>query len=366
MMDKKKKQNTRLYAFLVKHFEIIRSAFAVVLAMFVIGLIVCLTSEQPKDVLYYFFIGPFTSVRRVGSILQMFVPYLFCGLGMMMMQRANKFNMCIDGAFYIAMALASVAALKVHLPAVLLPLFCMLVGTLAGTATAAIPATLNYKFNAHIVVCALMLNYVMQYIGRWILLFKINDPSLTYTASYPFPDEAVLSKIIPKTGVHSGLIVVLIAFVVVWFIVKKTSLGYAITQVGNNPDYARACGMNVSKIAIISQLIGGALCGLGGAVEVLGTFGQFKSDSLLGYGGYGLLISVVGKNDPVKVFFAALLIAYLRAGSALMNANTDIPLEVADVLQGLLVIFLAASMLLANTKHRWLIKASSVKEGKGA
>lgn len=366
MMDKKKKQNTRLYAFLVKHFEIIRSAFAVVLAMFVIGLIVFLTSEQPKDVLYYFFIGPFTSVRRVGSILQMFVPYLFCGLGMMMMQRANKFNMCIDGAFYIAMALASVAALKVHLPAVLLPLFCMLVGTLAGTATAAIPATLNYKFNAHIVVCALMLNYVMQYIGRWILLFKINDPSLTYTASYPFPDEAVLSKIIPKTGVHSGLIVVLIAFVMVWFIVKKTSLGYAITQVGNNPDYARACGMNVSKIAIISQLIGGALCGLGGAVEVLGTFGQFKSDSLLGYGGYGLLISVVGKNDPVKVFFAALLIAYLRAGSALMNANTDIPLEVADVLQGLLVIFLAASMLLANTKHRWLIKASSVKEGEGA
>lgn len=365
-MDKEKKQNTRLYAFLVKHFEIIRSAFAVVLAMFVIGLIVFLTSEQPKDVLYYFFIGPFTSVRRVGSILQMFVPYLFCGLGMMMMQRANKFNMCIDGAFYIAMALASVAALKVDLPAVILPMFCMLVGTLAGTATAAIPATLNYKFNAHIVVCALMLNYVMQYIGRWILLFKINDPSLTYTASYPFPEKAVLSKIIPKTGVHSGLIVVLIAFAIVWFIVKKTSLGYAITQVGNNPDYARACGMNVPKIAIISQLIGGALCGLGGAVEVLGTFGQFKSDSLLGYGGYGLLISVVGKNDPVKVFFAALLIAYLRAGSALMNANTDIPLEVADVLQGLLVIFLAASMLLASTKHRWLIKTSSVKEGEGA
>lgn len=365
-MEKKKKTNTKLYGFLVRHFEIVRSAFAVLLAMIVIGTIVGLTSKQPKDVLYYFFIGPFTSVRRMGTILQMFVPYLFCGLGMMMMQRANKFNMCIDGAFYIAMALASVAALKVHLPAILLPMFCMLVGTLAGTATAAIPATLNYKFNAHIVVCALMLNYVLQYIGRWILLFKINDPSLTYTASYAFPKEAVLSKIIPKTGVHSGLIIALVAFVVIWFIIKKTSLGYSITQVGNNPDYARACGMNVPKIAIISQLIGGALCGLGGAVEVLGTFGQFKSDALLGYGGYGLLISVVGKQDPVKVFFAALFIAYLRAGSALMNANTDIPLEVADVLQGLLVIFLAASMLLSNTKHKWLIKASEIKEGEAA
>lgn len=358
--------NKKLYAFLVKHFEIIRSAFAVCLALVAIGAIVFSTSKEPGKVLYYFFIGPFTSVRRMGSILQMFVPYLFCGLGMMMMQRANKFNMCIDGAFYIAMALASVAALKAPLPAIALPIFCMLVGTLAGTATAAIPATLNYKFNANIVVCALMLNYVMQYIGRWILLFKINDPSLTYTASYPFPKEAVLSKVIPKTGVHSGLIIVLIAFAAVWFLVKKTSLGYSITQVGNNPNYARACGMNVPKIAIISQLIGGALCGLGGAVEVLGTFGQFKSDTLLGYGGYGLLISVVGKNDPVKVFFAALLIAYLRAGSALMNANTDIPLEVADILQGLLVIFLAASMLLAKTKHKWLIKASAVKEGERA
>lgn len=361
-----KMENKKMYAFLVKHFEVIRSAFAVCLALVVIGVIVFSTSKEPTRVLYYFFIGPFTSVRRMGSILQMFVPYLFCGLGMMMMQRANKFNMCIDGAFYIAMALASVAALKVKLPVVALPVFCMLVGTLAGTATAAIPATLNYKFNANIVVCALMLNYVMQYIGRWILLFKINDPSLTYTASFPFPKEAVLSKIIPKTGVHSGLIIVLIAFIAIWFLVKKTSLGYSITQVGNNPNYARACGMNVPKIAIISQLIGGALCGLGGAVEVLGTFGQFKSDTLLGYGGYGLLISVVGKNDPVKVFFAALLISYLRAGSALMNANTDIPLEVADILQGLLVIFLAASMLLAKTKHKWLIKASAVKEGETA
>ena len=49
-----------------------------------------------------------------------------------------------------------------------------------------------------------------------------------------------------------------------------------------------------------------------------------------------------------------------------MNANTDIPLEVADILQGLLVIFLAASMLLAKTKHKWLIKASAVKEGERA
>lgn len=362
----KKKSKAKWYAFLVKHFEVIRSAFAVLLAMIVIGVIVALTSKQPMDVLYYFFIGPFTSVRRMGTILQTFVPYLFCGLGMMMMQRANKFNMCIDGAFYIAMALASVAALKINLPAVVLPIFCMLVGTLAGTATAAVPALLNYKFNAHIVVCALMLNYVLQYVGRWILLYKINDPTLTYTGSYAFPPEAVLSKIIPKTGVHSGLIVALLAFAVIWFLVKKTSLGYSITQVGNNPDYARACGMNVPIIAIISQLIGGALCGLGGAVEVLGTFGQFKSEALLGYGGYGLLISVVGKNDPVKVFFAALFIAYLRAGSALMNANTDIPLEVADVLQGLLVIFLAASMLLSKTKHRWLIKTSEVKEGEAA
>lgn len=361
-MSSQMKSNKKVYAFLVKHFEILRTTFAVVLALLVIGVIVLLTSGQPGEVLYYFIVGPFTSIRRMGTILQCFVPYLMCGLGMMMMQRANKFNMCIDGAFYIAMALASVVALKVSLPAILLPALCLLTGTLAGSATAAIPATLNYKFNANIVVCALMLNYVLQYIGRWILLYKINDPTLTYTASAPFPKEAKLGTIIPKTGVHSGLLIALVAFVIVWFIVKKSSLGYAITQVGNNQEYARACGMNVSKVAIISQLIGGALCGLGGAIEVLGTFGQFKSDALLGYGGYGLLISVVGKKDPVKVFFAALLIAYLRAGSSLINANTDIPLELADVLQGLLVILLAATLLLAGVKHKWMIKTSKIEE----
>ena len=355
-MNKKKRLD-----WLVQHFEIIRVILAILLAFAAIGLLVIFTSDEPGSVLYWFIVGPLTSLRRFGTVFQVSTNYIICSMAMCIMLRGGKFNLCTDGVFYLCMAMASIFALKLGLPAGVAPVLIMLMCAVIGAVGAMIPAYLEYKWNANLVVAALMLNYVWLHIGRYVLLYVINDPSLTYTASFKFPKPSVLSTLISGTGVHTGLIVAILIAIVVCVLIRHTKLGFAITQIGNNPEFARASGMNAAVIALIAQAIGGAIIGIGGAQEVMGTYKQFKSDALLTYGGYALLITAVAKNSPIKVCFVSVVIAYMRAGAALVNANTDVPLELADVLQGILVIFVAADLLFAKTKHRWLDKSSALE-----
>lgn len=351
----------------IRSFEMIRTLLAIILSFVAIGIVVILTSEEPGQVLYWFVVGPLTSVRRMGQILQVAIPFTICSLGFTVMLRAGKFNLCTDGVFYICMAFASMLALSLNLPPIVAPIVIILLCAGIGAVFALLPASLEYKWNANLVVAALMLNYVWLHVGRYILLYVINDPSLTYTGSYKFPDETTLDTVIRGTGVHAGLYVVIIIAVIVYVLTKRTRLGFSITQIGNNPEFARASGINVGLTALAAQAIGGAFIGAGGAVEVLGTYKQFKSDALLNYGGYAMLITAVGKNDPIKVIIASILISYMRAGAALVNSKTDIPLELADVLQGILVIFVAADLLFANMKHKWIVKRSEldIREGNG-
>ncbi|MEF9974168.1 MAG: hypothetical protein RSD95_08745 [Clostridia bacterium] len=344
----------------IRSFEMIRTLLAILLSFVAIGMVVMLTSDQPGEVLYWFVIGPVTSIRRIGQIFQVAIPFTICSLAFTVMLRAGKFNLCTDGVFYICMAFASMLALSLDLPPIIAPIVIILLCAGIGAVFALIPATLEYKWNANLVVAALMLNYVWLHVGRYILLYVINDPSLTYTGSYKFPAAATLSTVIPGTSVHTGLYAVIIVAIIVCVVIKRTRLGFSVTQVGNNLDFAKASGISVGLTALAAQAIGGAFIGVGGAVEVLGTYKQFKTDALLSYGGYALLITAVGKKDPKKVIIASILIAYMRAGAALVNSKTDIPLELADVLQGILVIFVAAELLFANMKHRWIVKRSEL------
>ena len=348
-------------AWAVRHFEVIRISLATLLAFAAIGILVIFTSQNPGGVLYWFVIGPLTSLRRFGTVFQVATNYVICSMAMCIMLRVGKFNLCLDGVFYLCMAMASIFALEFNLPAGIAPIVIMLLCALIGAAGALLPAYLEYKWNANLVVAALMLNYVWLHVGRYILLYVVNDPALNYTASFKFPKSAVLQTFIPGTSVHAGIYVAIVIAIFMCILLRRTKLGFAIGQIGNNPEFAQASGMNAALIALIAQAIGGAIIGIGGAQEVMGTFKQFKSDSLLAYGGYALLITAVAKNNPIKVCFVSVIIAYMRAGAALVNANTDIPLELADVLQGILVIFVAADLLFAKTKHKWLVKSSELE-----
>lgn len=353
----------RLRKLFIHNFEAFRIFVAIVIAFAVIAVLVLLTSDDAAAVSYWFILGPLTSVRRFGGVVELAIPFVLCGLSVTMMFQVNKFNLCSDGIFYIGMAFATIFALNMDLPPVVLPIVIMVICGIIGGAVAMIPASLNVRFNANVVVCALMLNYVLQYLGRYILLYVVKDPALTYNGSPQFPDAAILHNLIRGTRIHTGIIVAILAVLLIYWLLKATKLGFAIRVTGQNASFAKATGINVTATILIAQFIGGALAGVGGAVEVMGIYKQFRIDTLLGYGFDGLLLAVLGKNHPIKVTVAAVALAYLRQGAALVNSYTDIPLELVQVLQGMVVIFVAAEQLMAALKHRMIVKDSEIEGG---
>ncbi|HAC60583.1 MAG TPA: ABC transporter permease, partial [Lachnospiraceae bacterium] len=140
--------------------------------------------------------------------------------------------------------------------------------------------------------------------------------------------------------------------------------GYKMRAVGVNPSFARYIGIPVGSTIILSQVIGGAFAGMGGSVQILGMFPRYKWESLTGYGFDGLMIAVLARKNPVLVPLSAFLIAYIRTGASLVATKTQIPPEFVSIIQGIIIVLVAAEMFLSGWKKRLIFSAAkkSLKE----
>lgn len=348
---------------IIKYFEAIRVAFAVLLAIGMIMIVIFFVSDQPMDVLYWLVIGPVTTLRRFGTIIELLIPLAFCGLGMCMMFQVNRFNLSCDGAFFIAGSATAILALYLDLPPVIFPALIIAVSALVGGCVTVIPAYINEKYKAHIVVSSIMLNYVLLYLGRFLLIHWLKDPTFSYNGTPFFPEHALLTRIVKGTRIHTGIFILVLAVILTWLLVYKTKIGYNMRYSGQNAEFACYVGIDTKKYILSAQFIGGMLAGMGGAIECMGIYQQLNWEVHLGYGFDGMLIAIIAKNNPAVVPIVAFIISYLRAGGDLVNRMTDVPTEFVSVIQSLVVIFIAARALLAPVRHRLLIRDSMAEKG---
>lgn len=348
---------------IIKYFEATRIAFAVILAIGVIMIAIFFVSDQPMEVLYWFVIGPVTSLRRFGTVIELLIPLSLCGLGMCMMFQVNRFNMSCDGAFFIAGSVTAIIALHLNLPPVIFPAVIMIVSALVGGCVTIIPAYINEKYKAHIVVSSIMLNYVLLYVGRFLLIHWLKDPTFSYNGTPFFPENALLTRILPGTRIHSGIYILIAAVIASYILLYNTKIGYNMRYSGQNAAFARYVGIDTKKTILSAQFIGGMLAGLGGSIECLGIYQQLNWEVHLGYGFDGMMIAIIAKNNPLMVPIVAFILSYIRAGGDLVNRMTDVPTELVSVIQSLVVIFIAAKSLLAFVRHRLMVKDAIAQKG---
>lgn len=244
---------------IIKYFEAIRVAFAVLLAIGMIMIVIFFVSDQPMDVLYWLVIGPVTTLRRFGTIIELLIPLAFCGLGMCMMFQVNRFNLSCDGAFFIAGSATAILALYRDLPPVIFPALIIAVSALVGGCVTVIPAYINEKYKAHIVVSSIMLNYVLLYLGRFLLIHWLKDPTFSYNGTPFFPEHALLTRIVKGTRIHTGIFILVLAVILTWLLVYKTKIGYNMRYSGQNAEFARYVGIDTKKYILSAQFIGGML-----------------------------------------------------------------------------------------------------------
>ncbi len=309
----------------------------------------------------------FGSAYNIGEIFRAMAPLMLIALGFAVSSKAGFFNVGLPGQALMGWTLAAwFAIVTPDLPKVASIPLTVLIGLAAGALAAAIPGILKAYLGTSEVITTIMLNYIILYLSNALLNNHLlpnyadtgaQSVNVSENASYQLP---WLSEMFGYSRINLGFLFAIIAVVIIWFILKKTTLGYEITAVGLNPNAAEYAGMSSKKMIVISMAISGALAGLGGAVEGLGTFEYIQRQaSSLSIGWNGMAVALLAANSPIGIPFAAFLYAVLEIGKSGMQKI--VPTEIIDVVSALIIFFVGIDYIIRRfIKPK---KATKVKGG---
>jgi simple sugar transport system permease protein len=333
-------------------FEIGRTALAIAIALAIALVIVLAVSEEPGEALSKFLLGPLDSLRHIGNVIELMIPLTFTGIAISVMFSAAQFNLGAEGGFFIGAIGASFVAINFNLPPVIHPIAAILFGGLVGSLFCGIPAALKVRWGASELVSSLMFNYIALFFGLFLINYVMRDVNAGAMVSHQFKVTALLAKLVPKTRISFGLFVAILLVAAAALFMQKTRWGYRIRLTGANADFARYSGIDTNAVVLYSQVIGGFIAGIGGSIEVLGMYTRFSWQALPGYGWDGVIVAILARNNPLFVPVAAFFLAYLRIGADIMSRYSDVPNEFVALIQGTIIILIAASSFLEKFRHR--------------
>jgi ABC-type uncharacterized transport system permease subunit len=301
------------------------------------------------------------ALRPFAESLVISTPYIFAGLAVALGFRGGLFNIGAEGQLFVGgLASAFVGYSITGLPWFLhLPL-ALLAGIVAGAIWGAIPGYLKARTGAHEVINTIMMNYIAFRLTDFLL----QEGPMTRPDGLPITPEvkpsAYLPALFPRPmRLHAGFFLALaIAALVYWFL-WKTTKGFEIRMVGANPNAARYAGVRITHTMVLTMALSGALAGLAGANQVLGLDHKMVRAFSAGYGFDSIALALLGNSHPLGVVLASLLFGFLRGGAARMQSVASVPVEIIRIVQGMVIIFIAAPEIIRGLYH---LKAADGEE----
>ncbi|MFC0004684.1 ABC transporter permease [Micromonospora siamensis] len=293
-------------------------------------------------------VGFTAAMGPISETLTYTAPLVFTGLAVALAFRGGLFNIGAQGQATIGVILAAVAGFALPLPPGLHLLVALIAGALGGALWGFVPGILKARTGAHEVINTIMLNYVAVYFLSWIIIQSgVQNPNRSDAISKPVDSSAQLPRLLgDNLRVHAGILVAVLATWFIAWLLNRSTLGFELRAVGENPDAARTAGISVTKTYVLVMVISGLLAGLGGSNMVLGSTANALTPLVIAQIGFdGILVALLGRVKPWGVLLAALLFGALQAGGNRMQSYSGISLELVTVLQALIVIFIAAPAL---------------------
>jgi len=324
---------------------------AVLLAGLIGAVLLQISGANPLQAYGALFKGAFGSPEAIQRTLEKATPLIFSGLAVAFAFKAGLFNIGAQGQLLIGAIVAAFVGFSIEgLPAIIHAPLALLIGGLAGALYGAIPGALKTYTGAHEVIVTIMLNYIAINITDYLADGPWKDPSPTnIVARTP---RIMPSAELPIFGnIPLGFIFALVAAVVVWWVLYRTTLGYEIRTVGLNSSAAQYAGIRVARTIILAMAISGFLAGLGGAVETQGIVFRYQPGFNAGLGFDGITTALLGKTSPFGVIPAALLLGAMRAGASQMQFDAGVAKEITDVITAFILFFVAADVIV-----KWLIR----------
>ncbi|MDR3369795.1 ABC transporter permease [Rhodoferax sp.] len=305
------------------------------------------------------FKGGFGSVFAISETLTRAIPLMLTGLAAAVAFKARLFNIGAEGQLY-AGALAAVAVGGLHggtgfdLPPALLFVLMMLAAALAGALLLLGPALMKAKLGVDEVVTTLLLNFIVLLLVSWMLDGPMKDPTaMGWPQSVALVGDLELSKLIPQTRVHTGLLWGISLAVGLWALMKYTVLGFDIRAVGANARAAAFAGVSVTRTVVLVAMLSGGLAGLAGAIEVAGRTSYLTLDMSPGYGYSGIVIAMLAGLHPLGVVAGSVFVAGILVGADSMSRAVGVPTYIADVIVATSLIAVLIATLLTQYRVRW-------------
>ena len=321
---------------------------SIILALVVAGLIMLMGGYDPGTAFLWLAVG---ALSQMDQVLWYASPLILTGLSVALAFRCGLFNIGAEGQLYMGSMAAALIAFLFSLPILLHPILSLLFGMLVGGLWAFVPGLLRAYRGAHEVVTTMMLSYVAILLTGWLV--GPNGPFWdgSWVPQTPrFYDSALLPNIFGDY-LHFGFIIALMAVFAIDYLINRTVLGYEMRAVGYNIDAAEYAGIDSKKKMAIALGISGGLSGLAGSTEIVGTFDRFQANWSAGLGWDGITVAVLGNNNPWGVLAGAIFFGALKAGGNSMHAIAHVPIEMVKVIQGLIVLFIAAPRII-----QWILE----------
>lgn len=297
--------------------------------------------------------GSVGSRSAIAETIVQATPLIFTGLAVAFAFRGRQFNIGAEGQFFAgAMAAYWTSMALSHLPPAPMALAVFLSAMFAGALLGAIPALLKVRFGASEVIITVMLNFVIEYVLSYLLSGPWQDPGSSFLQTSKIPEAAIYSRMIPGTRIHLGFFIALFLVLVVWFVLWKTTLGYEIRAFGINALAANYKGIPQLRTILLTLAISGAIAALAGASEVTGLHGRLRLDISTGYGFTGIIVALLGRLHPVGVVLAAFVMGAVVNGSLAMQITTGVPIALAFVIQGVVLVALLTVEVAAQYRIR--------------
>ena len=284
------------------------------------------------------------AARALTNTIAAAAPLVLTGLAVGVGFKAGLFNIggtgqVLVGGFVAALVGAAVADQPVPVAVTL----AVVAGALGGALYGFIPGALKAFTGAHEVVSTIMLNSLAAFIIVGLVndVYKIAGPSFARTADV---GNAALPILFGRNG-SLGIVIALVVIPITYFLIYRTTLGFEIRTVGANPSAARYAGMSPRRLIILTMSLCGLFAGLGGTIEIL-TLGYYPAVFGTSIGFAGITVALLGRAHPVGILLAGLLLGGMRAGAPSMQIDANVPIEIIDVLQGLILLFLAAEVVI--------------------
>ena len=325
---------------------------AVALAFSVAAIVITLLGHDPIEAFRSITTTSFRSSFGIVQTLQKWVPLVLLALAFTIPLASGRYNIGGEGQLLLgATGAAGVGIVLSDLPAVVLLPMVILSGILAGAVWAGVAAFLMERFGVNEILSTVLLNFVSFAIVDYVASEVWPDPGAGFPSTIRVSDSALLPGI-GNPPMHSGVLLTVLVVAVVALALRHSVAGFELRAVGANPRASRVHGIRTGRIAAGALVLGGALGGLAGSLEVAGVHERLLEGMAANYLLLGIIIGLIARGNAIAVPFVAFGIAVLEVGASAMQRTAGVPSELVLIVEALILLFLLLSDVVSARLRR--------------